>query len=263
MPESLTIASFNVNGIRARLPLLLQWLDGSDLDVLCLQETKVQDADFPGEPFEKLGFQCMYRGQKSFNGVAVLSRKPAELITAGFDDGGPDDASRLMLVDVLGVRVLNTYVPQGSAPDSDRFQYKLEWFDRVRKFTERFIGPDDKAAWVGDFNVALEPKDVYDPEKLLGSVCFHPEEHKALSAVKQWGWVDVFRRHAPDEGRYTFWDYRIKNALKRGLGWRIDHIWATEPLADLSSDSWIDVEPRSAERPSDHTPILARFQLPE
>jgi exodeoxyribonuclease-3 len=261
MSTSFRVASFNVNGIRARLPFLLSWLQEEMPDVVCLQETKVQDSEFPREVLEGLGFTCAFRGQKGFNGVAVLSREPTDVLGVGLDDDGPPDEARLILIRILGVPVLNTYVPHGTSPDSDRFQYKLKWLGRVRGFLERHFKPDGPLIWVGDFNVAPEARDVYDPEGLRGAIGFHPEEHRALEEVRQWGLLDVFRLHVAEGGQYTFWDYRLRNALARGMGWRVDHIWATKPMARRSKRSWIDQNPRRSERPSDHTPILAEFEL--
>jgi len=259
--NSITVASFNVNGIRARLPVLQEWLQSVCPDVLCLQETKVQNKDFPREPFESLGYTCAFSGQKGFNGVATLSRAPIEVLGVGLNDGGPPDEARLIVTRIRGLTVLNTYVPQGTTPDSDRFQYKLSWFRRLRAILVRDFDPRSQVLWVGDFNVAPEPRDVFDPERLSGEIGFHPEEHRALSEVQEWGWFDVFRRHVTEDRQYTFWDYRIPKALARGLGWRVDHIWATESMAQRSAKAWIDVEPRRAERPSDHTPILAEFRV--
>jgi len=255
------IASFNTNGIRARLPLIRAWLEKESPDVLCIQETKVQDQDFPGESFEELSYQCAFRGQKSFNGVAILSKTQPEKVVFGFGDGDEKEEPRMITAFIENVPIVNTYVPQGTAPDSERFLYKLDWFHRLHDYFSQHFQPTEPLVWVGDFNVAPEPIDLYDPEGLLGSIAFHPDEHKALSAVKAWGFVDVFRKHHPDEKAYTFWDYRIPYALRRGLGWRLDHIWATECLAEKSTRSWIDMGPRKLERPSDHTFILAEFEL--
>jgi exodeoxyribonuclease-3 len=158
--------------------------------------------------------------------------------------------------------VVNTYVPQGRSPDSEHFQYKLEWLARLRALFESHYSPQEPLLWMGDFNVAPEPIDVHDPKRLKNHVDFHPEARAALEQVREWGFVDVFRRHHPEEpGQYTFWDYRVRDALERGLGWRVDHIWATEPLARKSTRAWIDVEARRAERPSDHTFLVAEFAL--
>ncbi len=254
------IASFNTNGIRARMPIVLGWLDTVSPDVLCLQETKVQDADFPEKPLRDIGYHCSFSGQKSYNGVAVLSRSEPETVRIGFAGEDPLEVSRLIAVRVDGVDIVNSYIPQGQAPDSEKFAYKLDWFARLRGYFEQFYSPEDALVWVGDFNVAPEPFDVYDPEKLQGSVGFHPEEHRALAQVKAWGFEDVYRYYYPREKAYTFWDYRVPNGFKRGLGWRIDHIWATRAMTGRAVSAWIDPEPRGFERPSDHTFIVADFK---
>lgn len=255
------IASFNANSIRARLPILVDWLASEQPDILCVQETKVQDPDFPQQAFQDHGYHCTFNGQKSYNGVAVLSRQVSTVVAVGFEDGGNDEQARLLVVEIDGLTVVNTYLPQGQDPNSEKFQYKLAWFDRLKAYFEKRCDPQGQVLWVGDFNVAPEPIDVYDPDKLAGSIGYHPAEHKALQAVMDWGFVDVYRQHNPDEQVYTFWDYRIPNAVKRGLGWRIDHICATRPLADRSTKAWIDVAPRLLTRPSDHTFIVAEFKI--
>lgn len=257
-----TVASFNVNGIRARLELLIWWLESNRPHVVALQETKVPDEEFPLEQIHRIGYQCAYSGQKGFNGVAVLSLFELGVLKVGFEDSGPQDKARLILVETLGLKVLNTYVPQGTSVESERFQYKIQWFSRLRRFMEENLSPNDPALWLGDFNVAPEPEDVFDPVGLEGQVGFHPEERKALHEVKTWGWVDVFRLHVKEAGHYTFWDYRIPRALSRGMGWRVDHIWATPPLAQASIRSWIETSLRASPRPSDHAPVMAEFRWP-
>jgi exodeoxyribonuclease-3 len=273
----LKVATYNANSIRSRLELVLDWLRREAPDILGLQETKVQDADFPAEPFREAGYHVVFRGQKAYAGVAVVSREEPREVAFGLDDdpstspsagsgrssgqGQPDEA-RLIRAAIRGIPVVNTYVPQGRSPDSEHFQYKLEWLARLRALFERHYSPQEPLLWMGDFNVAPEPIDVYDPKRLKNHVDFHPEARAALQQVKEWGFVDVFRRHHPHEpGQYTFWDYRVRGALERGLGWRVDHIWATEPLAQTSTRAWIDVEARRAERPSDHTFLVAEFAL--
>ena len=255
------IASLNANGIRARLPIILQWLEQESPDTLCIQETKVQDHDFPRQPFLDAGYHCNFKGQKSYNGVAVVSKKKPRAVSMGFDDADEKEGPRLIRVNIDAIEIVNTYVPQGQDPTSEQFAYKLAWFGRLRKYFADNFAADEPVIWAGDFNVAPEPIDVYDPEKLLGSVGYHPKEHRALKEVMQWGFVDVYRRHKPDEKAFTFWDYRIPNAVKRGLGWRIDHIWATKCLAEKSKTAWIDQQPRLWQRPSDHTFIVAEFDI--
>ena len=258
----LKVATYNANSIRTRMGQVLEWLDREKTDVLCIQETKAQDKDFPAEAFREAGYQVVFRGQKAHAGVAIVSREEPQQVTFGFDDGGESDEPRLIRAQIAGIPVVNTYVPQGRSPDSEHFRYKLEWLARLRALFERHYAPDAPLLWMGDFNVATEPIDVHDPQRLKDHVDFHPEARAALERVRQWGFVDVFRRHHADEpGQYTFWDYRARDAIDRGTGWRVDHIWATEPLAEKSTAAWIDVEARRAERPSDHTFLVAEFAL--
>jgi exodeoxyribonuclease-3 len=252
------VASFNVNSLRARLTIVLQWLAEYQPDILCVQETKVQNTDFPTDAFDRTEYKYVFKGQKSYNGVAIFSRSEISNVQFGFDDE-PKDQPRLIKAEINGIVIVNTYIPQGYLPESEKFEYKLNWFNRLLTLFDKNFKPTDPVLWVGDFNVAPEPMDVYDPEGLLGHVCFHPDVHKALKDVMQWGFVDVFRTHCSEPGHYTFWDYRARNSFKRNLGWRLDHIMATEPLAKKSTACYIDKEPRLAERPSDHTPIIAEF----
>jgi len=256
------VATYNANSIRTRLPLVLDWLERESPDVLCLQETKVQDEDFPAAPFQEAGYHVVFRGQKAHAGVAIASRDEPQEVAFGLDDGGEPDEPRLVRATIGGVPVVNTYVPQGRSPDSEHFQYKLAWLGRLRDFFERHYDSQQPLVWTGDFNVAPAPIDVHAPKRLEKHVDFHPEARAALERVREWGFVDVFRLHHPDEpGQYTFWDYRVRGSVDRGLGWRVDHIWATEPLARRSTGAWIDVEARRAERPSDHTFLVAEFGL--
>jgi len=253
------VATFNVNSIRARMQLVTAWIEENAPDVLCLQETRVADPAFPHEPIERLGYTLAFRGDKGRNGVAIVSRRPLEDVAFGFDDGGSADEDRLAVATVGGVALVNTYIPQGRDPDHPMFRVKLEWFARLRRLFERRYDPSQPLLWVGDFNVAPEPIDVHNPKRLDGQVGFHPEERRVLSEVGSWGFVDVFRRHHPEGGQFSFFDYRAKDAVARGIGWRVDHIWATPPLAERSTAAWIDLAPRTAPRPSDHTPVVAEF----
>jgi exodeoxyribonuclease-3 len=268
------VATYNANSIRARMPLILNWLARESPDVLCVQETKVQDEDFPAVPIRETGYQVVFRGQKAHAGVAIISREEARDVAFGIDDGDPStpdlgprsgqgsDEARLIRAVIGRVSVVNTYVPQGRDPESEHFQYKLRWFERLRVLFERHYAPDELLLWMGDLNVAPEPIDVHDPKGLEGHVCFNVEVRAALERVRQWGFVDVFRRHHPGEaGQYTYYDYRARDPVERGIGWRVDHILATQPLAERSTSAWIDVEARQAERSSDHTFLVAEFVL--
>lgn len=252
------VATFNVNSIRARLTIVLAWLRKESPDVLCLQETKVSDKDFPYKAFEDMNYKAVFRGEKSFNGVAILSKERAEDVVIGFDEH-ESEGTRLIAVRIHGVSIVNTYVPQGFRPLSDKFREKLDWLDRLYDYFNRNFRPDKALLWVGDFNVAPEPADVYDPAHLEGQIGFHPDERASLQRFRQWGLTDIFRLHQPGPGHFTFWDYRLRNAVSKNLGWRVDHIWGTGPLAKKSVRAWIDVAPRLMEKPSDHTPIAAEF----
>ena len=254
------IASFNVNSLRARLPIVLNWLEKHAPDVLCLQETKVQDHDFPAQAFDGCGYKFAFKGQKSYNGVAIFSKSTLENVSFGLDTE-PSDQPRLVKAKIGSINIVNTYIPQGQDPESEKFEYKLNWFKRLKKYFRKNFKPTDLVIWVGDFNIAPTDIDVYDPKGLFGHVCFCAEVQQALEDVMEFGFVDVFRKHCPEPNQYTFWDYRLPGALKANRGWRLDHIMATEPLAKKSTACYIDKEPRAKERPSDHTPIIVEFRL--
>lgn len=248
------LATFNVNSIRARLPVLTQWLQTASPDVVAVQETKVADPLFPRADLEALGYEVAFHGQPTYNGVAILSRLPIEDVEVGLGDDMPADC-RLIGATVGGVRVLNSYVPNGTAVGSAKFAYKLEWLRRFREYCLRF-NPADPVVWLGDINIAPTPDDLFEPEKKLGVVGHHPDEFAALGEAVGWGWIDLYRAQHPGPGHYTFWEYRIPNAVKRNLGWRIDHIYASPGLLPRCGAIHIDREPRLWERPSDHTPVV-------
>ncbi len=255
------LATYNINSIRTRLPLVLDWLKVNRPHVLCMQETKVADASFPEDAFRELGYFVVYKGFGGRNGVAVALMEEPDEVSFGLPDE-PKDEDRLIMVKLGDLVIVNTYVPQGQKPDSPQFPYKLEWFRRLRVFFESNFSPSDKVIWCGDLNVAPEPIDVHNPKRLMGHVCFRPEVWEAFENVKSWGFVDLFRKHHLGEGgQYTFYDYRVPKAVERGLGWRVDHILATRPLAERCVDCWIDIKPRVATKPSDHTPLVAKFEL--
>ena len=254
------IATYNVNSIRSRLHIILPWLRENRPDVLCMQETKVADGQFPAAEFNAAGYEVTFRGERQYNGVAIASLQKPEAVRFGLPDGGPADEDRLVAAVFRGIPVVNTYVPQGRERETPHFAYKLAWYGRLRSLLEATYSPKAPLVWCGDLNVAPEAIDVHDPKRLLGHVDFTPEVWEAFAAVRAWGLDDVFRRHHPAEaGRYTFFDYRVPNAVQRGLGWRVDHILATEPLAAKSLCCDIDMNPRLAEKPSDHTVLVADF----
>ncbi len=254
------VATFNVNSLRARLDIVFDWLQVNRPDILAVQETKVQDADFPGADFDDIGYRYVFRGQKSYNGVAVFSRSAISHVRFGLLDE-PRDEPRLVAAQTCGVHIVNTYIPQGDSPISPKYAYKLAWFARLREFFEACFRPDQPVLWVGDLNVAPEAIDVYDPVQLIGHVCFNPEVSAALVDVRAWGFVDLFRMHCKLAGHYTFWDYRMRDALRHNRGWRLDHIMGTQPLAERCRACYVDKGPRAAERPSDHAPLIAEFDL--
>ena len=254
------IATFNVNSIRARLHILIPWLEKNKPDILTAQETKVQDHDFPEEAFEDIGYHCAFKGQKSYNGVAILSKQKPQNIRFGLDSE-PKDEPRLIKAQIDDFIIVNTYVPQGHQADSEKFDYKLDWFQRLLQFFRNNFKSTDNIIWTGDLNVAPNPVDLYDPAQFENHVCFHPKARLALAKVIQWGFLDVFRLKCPQPGQYTFWDYRL-NSFKRNHGWRIDHIMTAKHLATKCTDCYIDKEPRAAEKPSDHTPLIAEFINP-
>ncbi len=255
------IGTFNVNGIRARQDILLSWLSQSNCQVLGIQETKVQDSDFPASVYEELGFQVNYVGQKSFNGIALLSkRKPDELIDTL--PGQEYLGARFMAARFGKLWVINSYVPQGRAVDDPAFQSKLKFIKAIGDYIRCHALNRQDLLWLGDINVATQDMDVHDPVKLKGQVGFHPDEQAALSEVMQsCGLKDLFREKNPGVRAYSFWDYRVPNGFKRGLGWRIDHMLATSALLERCESCWIEKELRGLPKPSDHAPVMASFKM--
>jgi exodeoxyribonuclease III len=254
------IATFNCNSIRSRMDVILGWLRDHKPDVLCLQETKVQDLEFPAQPVQNAGYRVVFRGEKAYNGVAVLSRRKPDDVHFGLDDE-PRDETRLLCARFGRLTVVNTYVPQGREVDHPMYQYKLHWFRRLRDYFGLHFKPSDLLLWTGDMNVAAEPLDVHNPKERENHVCYHRAARQAFSECRAWGFVDVFRQFHPEPGQYTFFDYRTARATQRGLGWRIDYILANPALAIRSTNAFIDLRPRLGERPSDHTFLAAEFTL--
>ncbi len=256
------IATYNVNSLRRRLPIVLGWLEQHKPDVFCLQETKVQDSEFPVGDFEHAGYHASFRGMKSYNGVATLSREKPEQVIYGFPisahQQGEEEAVRLLTTVVNCVTIVNTYVPQGYQVKSEKYQFKLEWFKRLRQYFDEHLDPKAPAVWLGDLNVAPEPIDVYHPDRRVNDVDFHIDARKAYAHVIEWGLIDVFRRLHPERVQYTYWDY-FRNALENNWGWRIDHIMANAPLADSCLEADVDMAPRQTQNASDHTVVWARF----
>jgi exodeoxyribonuclease III len=255
------IATYNAAGIRARKDILLDWLAENEPDVLAVQETKVEDDKFPVDDFEDLGYHVAFHGQKSWNGVAILSRSAILDVRTGMGDALFPDDRRIISAEVDGIRIINTYVPNGNTVGSEKFEYKLKWLERFAMYLRENYSPKQPLVWLGDVNIAPTRDDVYDSPRMLGGVGHHPDEFSRLDKIVDFGLVDVFRKHHQGPGFYTYWEFTIPVAVKRNLGWRIDHIYATEPLAALCSSCQIDVEARKVEKPSDHTFVVATFDL--
>ncbi len=253
------IATFNVNSIRTRLPIVLDWLKRYRPDILCLQETKTPDENFPQEQIRQAGYGVWFRGRKGGNGVALLSPRNVEVVAYDFEDGGAPDPARFLAARVGKMLVVNTYVPQGRSIEHPMYGHKLEWLDRLRRWFERHADPNQPVLWLGDMNVAPQPIDLHHPEKHQRHVCFHADVRETYARVVEWGFTDLFRRHRPESPGYTFFDYRTRDAVNRGLGWRVDHILATSSLADRCLDCRVDLDPRFADRPSDHAVLVADF----
>lgn len=252
------IATWNVNSIRKRLPLLLDWLAENNPDALCLQETKVQDDEFPAEAIRATGYHVTFRGHKGYAGVATITRTPPEYVLFGWREDRDEEDDRILQTVVNGIPVLNTYVPQGYKVNSEKYVFKLQWFERMREYLEQRLDPAKPAVWVGDMNVAPEPIDVYHPDRRVNDVDFHIDARNAYKRTISWGFHDAFRALHPDRVQYTYWDY-FRNALANNWGWRIDHILVTAPLQAECRAVEVDMKPRQAPAASDHTVVWAEF----
>lgn len=256
---TLKIATWNVNSIRARLPRVLAWLEAERPDVLCIQETKVRDEDFPGAAFAEIGYRSECFGQPMSHGVALVSRVELRGIVRGLADDPPEAERRLIGALADGIRVIGVYVPNGTELGSGRFAAKLAWFRRLRASLAAWHAPADRVLVCGDFNVAPADRDVHDPAAWRGNILFHPDEQAALRDLMSWGLVDGFRLFTEEGGHYTWWDYRA-GAFHRGLGLRIDLMLMTPALAAECVGVRIDREARKGPKPSDHAPVVAEFR---
>jgi exodeoxyribonuclease III len=254
------IATFNAAGIRARLPYLLRWLQDNPVDILAVQETKVEDHIFPAAAFEELGYQAILNGQKAWNGVCFLTRLSATNVSKGFGDAEMPEDARIIAADFNGIRVINTYVPNGNTVGSEKWEYKMSWLERFRAYLDE-IPTGQQVLWLGDINIAPQPHDVYDSKKVLGGVGHHPDEFSRLSNIVGYGLIDLFRVFEFGGGHYSYWEFTIPGAVQKGVGWRIDHIYATEQLAEKCLSCVIDKDARLGEKPSDHTFVIAEFDV--
>jgi exodeoxyribonuclease-3 len=259
MAVAVKLVTWNVNSIRQRQERLLALLARHAPDVVCLQETKVTDADFPAEAVRGAGYHFAHSGQKTYNGVAILARDPLADVAIGLRDGRNDDQARLLAATACGVRVICAYAPNGQAVGSDKYAFKLDWFERLRALLERECAPSQPLALLGDFNVAPADADVHDPEAWRGQVLCSEPERAALRRVCDWGLVDAFRTRYPDKVAFTWWDYRMLG-FPKNHGLRIDHLLLTEPLAARLEDVVIDREERKGKGASDHAPVIGIFR---
>ncbi len=257
------IATWNVNSLKVRLPRVEEWLGYARPDVLCLQETKLSDGAFPAMAFAALGYDAAHCGEGRWNGVAILSRVGLHDVVAGFADRseGESAEARLLWATCGGVRVATVYVPNGRVVGSEHYTAKLEWLDRLRTEVASTCRPDDDLVICGDFNVAPDDRDVWDPTKLHGGTHVSAPERAAVGALVDWGLVDVFRRRYAEGGLYSWWDYRAGD-FHQGRGLRIDLVLASQRLADRTSFVLIDRFARKGKLPSDHAPLLCDFADP-
>jgi exodeoxyribonuclease-3 len=255
------IATWNVNSLKVRLPKVEEWLAYARPDVLCMQETKLADSAFPALAFSALGYESAHCGEGRWNGVAILSRVGLDGIVAGFSDQAEDETAeaRLLWATCGGVRVGSVYVPNGRMVGTEHYEAKLAWLERLRRHLETTADPTTNLAICGDFNVAPEDRDVWDPAKLHGGTHISEPERDAIRALAEWGLTDVFRRIHPLPGLYSWWDYRAGD-FHQGRGLRIDLVLATKGLADRATWALIDRQARKGKLPSDHAPLLVDFQ---
>jgi exodeoxyribonuclease-3 len=248
----LRLATWNVNSLRIRLAQLQDWLAVAKPDVVCLQETKLEDDKFPREALAGLGYESAFSGQKTYNGVAILSTRPLEDLSIGF----PDEQRRLIAATVQGTRVVCVYCPNGQSVGSDKYEYKLQWLAKLKELLREELCRHPELAVLGDFNVAPEDRDVHDPKLWKGQVHVSEPERAAFRALLELGLKDGFRLFEQPEKSFSWWDYRMQ-AFRRNAGLRIDQILLSAPLAARCSACGIDRAPRQLERPSDHAPVIA------
>lgn len=253
------IAAWNINSIRARLDRLLAWFQKVEPDVVCLQETKVTYEVFPFEPIREAGYHAAVYGQKTYNGVAILSRTEPTRVQRGMGDEVEDPQARFLAAEVAGIQVISAYVPNGQVVGTEPYGYKLQWLQRVRGFLDSHFTPATPLVVCGDLNIARDDKDVARPAEWAESVLFHPTSRRALEELLGWGLVDVFRQQHPEGGQYSWWDYQAL-AFPRNDGLRLDYILATKPLAVRCTGAEIDREERKGKKPSDHAPVVAIFE---
>jgi exodeoxyribonuclease III len=258
------IATWNVNSVKARLEPAVAWLKAAKPDVVCLQEIKSTDDTFPAEAFEALGYNCAVHGQKTYNGVAILSKLPIEDVTPRLPGGDGDDHARYLEAVVTGarctLRLASIYAPNGNPIGTEKFTYKLAWLERLRSHAARLLANEEPVALMGDYNVIPEDKDVHDPKLWLNDALFQPESRAALRRIENLGYTDAFRARHSEAGHYTFWDYQA-GAWRRNNGIRIDHILLSPQGVDRLKTCDIDKHVREGDKPSDHVPVWCEMDI--
>ena len=251
------LASWNVNSLKVRLPHLLDWLAAQKPDVVCLQETKTEDAGFPLAPIEAAGYRAVFCGQKTYNGVAILARGALEDVQHGIPNFA-DDPKRLIAATVGDLRIISAYAPNGQSLESEKYAYKLRWYEALASWMQQELVRHPRLALLGDFNVAPEDRDVHNPKRWEGGIHVSPPERAAFRKLLESGFADSFRLFEQPEKEFSWWDYRL-NAFQRGWGLRIDFVLLSAELAKRCKSAAIDKAPRALERPSDHTPVVAEL----
>ncbi|MGK5093503.1 exodeoxyribonuclease III [Deltaproteobacteria bacterium TL4] len=252
---SIKVATWNVNSIRVRLSLLLSWLQTEQPDVVCLQETKTEDNHFPEWELKLVGYHSVYAGQKSYNGVAILSKLPIDEVKYGFSSQYDSSEKRFISASIAGIQIMNAYVPQGQTTDSPKFAYKQEFLENLLTELQQNYSSNSPLLLAGDFNIAPDVRDVVSADTMKNQVSFHPIEHEYLAQFQKWGLTDLYRKWHKEAGQYTWWDFRTRG-FKHNEGMRIDHLWGTLPLAEICASVEIDFNNRSQPKPSDHAPVL-------
>lgn len=258
------IATWNVNSIKVRLDAALAWLKQAKPDVVALQEIKCQDENFPAEAFEALGYNCAVHGQKTYNGVAILSKRPLEDVTPRLPSGDGDDHARYLEAVIGGdkgvLRIASIYAPNGNPVGTDKFAYKLSWLERLCAHARRLLANEEPVALVGDYNIIPEDRDCYDPKAWTKDALFQPESRAALRKIVYLGYTDAFRARNQASGQYSFWDYQ-GGAWRKNLGIRIDHILLSPQALDRLGNVGIDKHMREGDKPSDHVPVWCELDI--
>ena len=262
------VATWNVNSVRTRLSQITNWINNVNPDILCLQETKVIDDSFPLTPFEELGYEVIKYGQKSYNGVAIISKLKIENFEKGFIHDSQEknisidfnEQKRLITANINGLKIINVYVPNGSSIDSDKFDYKIHWLNHLSSFLDEQVREEDSVCLLGDFNIAPSDLDIHSPEKYEGGIMASKIEREALNNVLKGRFIDSFRIFEKNTGHWSWWDYR-NNAYELNKGWRIDHIYISKSLSSKLKSCVIDRSQRENLQPSDHVPVLINLEI--